>query len=145
VGVAVGLMKRYRGLVAHDATGVGDVIGDLFPEDAHQHSQIHGEVMRGEARSQMFSEYIRAIESGTFKAPRIQFAFEEHLYCSYEALFAASGHPPDSVVSGSMAWLFRGHEHVEIDVAGLGQPGNAWQMEAGYKRGIPLVSSGWSV
>lgn len=147
VQVAVDLMKRYPGILCHDATGVGDVLGDLFPDEAREHGYIHGEIMRGEPRSQMFSDYIRAIEQRRFKAPRIQYAFEEHLYCRYEDLYATTGHPPDSIVSGSMAWLMRDRtNHYDFDFGTLGprQERSAWTMSP-TSGGITLSSSGWNI
>ena len=115
------VLRKYPGTMCHDATGVGDVISDLFPEEARQHRFIQDIIMRGEARSQMFSDYVRAIEGGVFKAPRIKWAYEEHLYLQYESLYSSSGHPPDSVVAGSMAWLGRGSAfNIEIDPSMMG-------------------------
>lgn len=133
VGQVMEVLRRYPGTLCHDATGVGDVISDLFPEEARQHRFIQDIVMRGESRSQMFSDYVRAIEGGMFKAPRIKWAYEEHLYLQYEALYSSSGHPPDSVVSGSMAWLGRGTAfNFELDPTLMGLGGvhtnSEWSM-----------------
>ncbi len=134
VGQVMNVLKKYPGTLCHDATGVGDVISDLFPEEARAHRNIRDIIMRGESRSQMFSDYVRAIEGGMFKAPRIKWAYEEHLYLQYEALYSPAGHPPDSVVSGSMAWLGRDSAYnliLDSAMMGLGSFGNnsEWAMQ----------------
>ena len=95
-------MERFGGMGVYDATGLGDVVGDLLESDAK------GIIMAGRRRQDMFSDYIAAIEHGAIKSPRIEFAHKEHLYVTLEDLYKPSGHPPDTFVAGALAW-FRRH------------------------------------
>lgn len=96
-------MRRYGGLLVHDATGIGNVVDDLIDYDRNLVIPI---VMRGRDRETMFSDYVAAIEHDEIACPRVEFTYKEHLYCTYDDLFG-KGHPPDSVVSGSLAWAAR--------------------------------------
>ena len=90
--------KRYKSFAAtYDATGIGNVISDLSDFDAEPY------IMAGRARDELLSEYVAAIERGDIKAPRIDFAYKEHLYATQDDLFGR-GHCPDSIVAGAMAW-----------------------------------------
>jgi hypothetical protein len=150
VGAVMRELQNYPGSLGHDATGVGDVIGDLFPEEARQQRNVRDIIMRGEVRSQMFEDYIRAVESKVFRAPRIKWAFQEMLYCQYEDLHSSSGHPPDSIVSGSMAWLMRDSSFDwDFDTPnqdfsfGPTQGVNGWVME--QQAGASMVGTGWRI
>lgn len=91
----------YPGGSAHDGTGIGDVLGDYLEFDSD------GFIMGGgRARSEFFMAYINALEHGYIKYPRIQYAYEEHKFCTWDMLFG-NGHPPDTVVAGAMAWRAR--------------------------------------
>jgi hypothetical protein len=117
--------QRYRvypGYLAHDSTGLGNVLTDYFDADLRRKNRericdivmsggsnnitgsVYGKV--GVNRTTLFSDYIAAIENGLIRYPRIKMPFDEHRYCSMNDLFG-SGHPPDSVVAGSMAWAMR--------------------------------------
>jgi len=93
-------VTRYPGAAGHDAVGVGDVVHDLLSVDAEEFK------MMGGPRRDLFTEYIVAIEQGKLQAPRIEFMYNEHKYCTTDDLYG-SGHPPDSVVAGAMAWRQR--------------------------------------
>lgn len=95
-------IDTYRGIAAHDATGIGNVVSDLLKHD------VRGVVMQGRRRDAMLSEYVAAIEDRAMLSPRITWAHAEHRYCRLDDLYG-SGHPPDSLVSGAMAWSLR-HE-----------------------------------
>ena len=90
-------VKRFPGPACHDATGIGNVIGDDLSVDAE------GVVMVGKQRDELFTDYILSIEKGEIEAPFITFMQSEHLYCTVGDLFG-SGHPPDSIVGGAMAY-----------------------------------------
>lgn len=91
-------LNRYKGLCAHDATGLGNVVADLIEHDKVQHV-----VLSKPRKDAMLNEYIGAIEDRNLIAPRIKWMFEEHLYVRLEALFGTQ-HTPDSVIAGAMAW-----------------------------------------
>jgi hypothetical protein len=93
-------LNNYPGLAVHDATGLGNVVSDYL-----EHNVTPVE-MTGKVRTQVFSEYIAAIEGGKFHCPRVNWAYEEHKYVAMDDLFGR-GHPPDSVVSGALAWWVR--------------------------------------
>ena len=93
-------VDRYGGIVAHDATGLGNVVNDLIEYP------VTPIVMVGRARQEIFNEYISAIEQGAFMCPRIQYMLDEHKYTRLDDLYGR-GHPPDSVVAGAIAWSMR--------------------------------------
>ena len=94
-------IERYPGAAGHDSTAMGgDVIHDLLTIDAE------GFQMVGRARQEMFTDYIVAIEQGKIVCPRVKFMYNEHKYCTTKDLYG-SGHPPDSVVAGAIAWRQR--------------------------------------
>ena len=95
-------LDMYRGVAAHDATGIGNVVADLLKHD------VQGVVMQGRRRDALLSEYVAAIEDGAFRSPMIEWVHSEHRYCRLDDLYG-SGHPPDSLVSGALAWSLR-HE-----------------------------------
>lgn len=93
-------VNRFKGDAAHDQTGIGDVVHDYLSVDAT------GIIMQGNARKKLFSDYITAIEDGRIISPMIMSMYSEHKYASYDDLYG-SGHPPDSIVAGAMAWSAR--------------------------------------
>jgi hypothetical protein len=89
-------IQRYGGEAQHDDTSLGSVIDDNLTQWAW------GVTLVGRTRSDLFSNYISEIERGSILAPRIQFMYQEHLYCRVGDLYGR-GHPPDSFVSGALA------------------------------------------
>jgi len=89
-------LERFGGKAAHDGTGVGDVVEDYMSSDAR------AVIMTGNARKNLFTDYIAAIEDGQYVAPRIETMYNEYKYATVDSLFGA-GHPPDSFVAGAMA------------------------------------------
>jgi hypothetical protein len=103
-------LRKYPGKAAHDATGLGDVVDDLLEED------VEGINLRGKVRGDMLSEYIKAIEAGDVKAPRIEFAYAEHKYATLNDLYG-TGHLPDNIAAGAIAlWA---HKHGTSGSAGV--------------------------
>jgi len=97
-------VERYGGEAAHDHTGLGTVVSNMFTVP------VEDVVLIGRTRSELFSDYIAAIEHGDIKSPRIEFAYREHKFCLHEDLAARGrGHPPDSVVAGALAWRVVGN------------------------------------
>lgn len=96
-------LAKYGGLVAHDATGLGNVVGDLISYDT---TKVTGITFGGAPRKDMFSDYIKAIEGDEMLHPRIEFAFTEHKYAVWDDVYGR-GHPPDSFVAGALAWSLR--------------------------------------
>lgn len=93
----------YGGQLVHDQTGSGDVVNDYLLHDAR------GEILIGRKRSDMFSDWVVAIENGDVEAPRIDWMYREYLYTTVDDLYGQgqSAHPPDSFVSGALAWSRR--------------------------------------
>lgn len=124
-------IEHYGGVAAHDATGIGNVVHDLLDNDAH------GVVMAGRRRDALLSEYVAAIEDRALLAPRIEWAYREHRYARLEDVYG-TGHTPDSVVAGAMAWsvrqeAMRGALPPIINITRSGSP---WSIEQ-------PVESGW--
>lgn len=90
-------VEKYPGGAAHDATGLGDVVDDYQTADAE------GVKLRGQARTDLFSSYITAIENESIVSPFIKYAEGEHRYATNDDLYGA-GHPPDSFVAGALAF-----------------------------------------
>ena len=95
------LLDAYPGPVAHDATGAGNAIGE-FPALA-PHDQLQGVTLVGRVRTDLFRNYIGAIERHEIVCPRIDACYTEHLYCGEDDLFG-SGHPPETVVALALAY-----------------------------------------
>lgn len=115
VGLAERRYKDYPPVFAHDSTGLGDVIEDYFdPELKRTFRRSYKAVILGggRARHDLFSDYIAAIEAGKIRYPRITKAYDEHRYCLLEDLYG-TGHPPDSVVAGAIAWAQRGKGRIQ--------------------------------
>lgn len=93
----------YGGKFIHDATGLGNVVSDLLTGPKRH---ITDQTLGGALRSAMFNEYIADIENGGLEFPRIEWMYNEHKYVTDNDLFG-SGHPPDSFVSGALAWSLR--------------------------------------
>ena len=104
--------RKYKGQICHDATGIGNVVHDYLSVAAE------GFVMGGRPRTDMFSEYIAAVERGEILAPRITFMYNGHKYCTNSDLYG-TGHPPDDVVAGALAWRMR-HKVVRSGLAPMG-------------------------
>ena len=96
-------MMRYKGMLIHDATGLGDVVDDLISYDRRM---VKDRVLRGREREAIFTEYIAGIEQDALKSPRIDYAYNEHKYVRQVDLFGA-GHPPDTFIAGALAWSAR--------------------------------------
>ncbi len=90
-------VKRYPGNSAHDATGLGDVVED------YQNAGAEPVILTGQTRSDVFTQYIAAIENGSIISPRIRHCENEHRYCTNDDL-RGGGHPPDSFIAGAMAY-----------------------------------------
>lgn len=90
--------KRYPGTGLHDGTGLGDVVTSYAGEP--------GFIMSGQARADLLSEYIAAIERREIKYPFIRWCYNEHKYASREDVYAGGSvhHLPDSISAGALAW-----------------------------------------
>ena len=94
-------VKRYGSRAAHDGTGLGTVVDDLLSVAATSFTMV------GRARADLLSNYIKAIENGEYKSPMITFMHNEHKYASVDDIYG-SGHLPDSIAAGALAWLAGG-------------------------------------
>lgn len=90
-------VEKYKGKACHDATGLGDVVGD------YQVANAEGVILMGQTRSDVFTKYIAAIENGTIESAAIRYCEGEHRYCTNDDL-SGGGHPPDSFVAGALAF-----------------------------------------
>ena len=95
------LLDEYPGPAEHDETGAGSAIGEFQALEAHR--QLQGFTMVGRDRTDLFRNYIAAIERHEIVCPRIDVFYTEHLYCGEDDLFG-SGHPPDTVVAMALAY-----------------------------------------
>lgn len=107
VGILEKRIKYYDefgdSLAAHDQTGIGDVIQDYIQDDG----RTVGLWLAGQLRSQVFNDYIHAIEHGWVTSPFIDYMESEHRYVSVDDL-SGDGHPPDSFVAGAVAyWILK--------------------------------------
>jgi len=109
-------LDRYPGPLAHDATGIGNVVGDMLTDlGVRLRHPVHDVVMVGREREAIFAEYVAAIEADELRSPMIEFVYKEHLYTRQIDLFggygsgsrSGRGHPPDSVVADALAWRVR--------------------------------------
>ena len=94
-------LRRYPGMGAHDATGIGDVINDYLEEASN------GITLSGKVRATILTDYTLAIESGKLEAPFIRYMHREHKFAKTEDLWASrsgSGHLPDTVCAGALAY-----------------------------------------
>jgi hypothetical protein len=90
-------VERFPGPAAHDATGLGDVVDDYQTTDAE------GVKLVGRVRTDVFSQYITAIEGDVIRSPKIKYCEGEHRFATNDDLYGG-GHPPDSFVAGAMAY-----------------------------------------
>lgn len=114
IGEAVKQWLKFGGKFVHDGTGIGDVVDDIIKETvpSGMRSQVKTVIMSaGRERSSMFADYVAAIENDDIRSPRIEYAYDEHRYVTVDDLYG-TGHPPDSVVSGALAWSQRRHKLV---------------------------------
>jgi hypothetical protein len=93
--------KTYQGMSAHDATGIGNVVGDMIDERTIK------TVMVGRDRTLMLTEYIAALEKGSYAIPRAAERFVlEHKGATVDDVYRSSqstSHLPDSVAAGALA------------------------------------------
>lgn len=95
------LLDMYPGPSAHDYTGGGRAIRE-FPALRHR-DQLMDFTMVGRERTDLFRDYIGAVERHELWCPRIDALYAEHKYCSEDDLFGG-GHPPDTVVAMALAY-----------------------------------------
>ncbi len=86
-----------------------------YPGTACHYLEVRTEAVNlvGLRRTNLFRDWIVAIESGDFLAPRIEYAYSEHKYCTNDDLFG-SGHPPDPFVAAALAWRAASHPALEM-------------------------------
>jgi len=94
------LMKKYNAEGIHDATGLGNVVGDYLD------TRVRGFLMTGANRDNMLTEYIAAVENNKIRSVRIPSIYKAHLYCSVDDVYsrAKEFHLPDEVCSSALAW-----------------------------------------
>lgn len=143
-------VTRYNGYSAHDATGIGNVVGDLIDERTLKF------VMVGRNRTLMLSEYIAALERGDYAIPRAAAHFLlEHKAATVQDVYRtetalSTGHLPDSVASaalGHRAATRAAHATGGIATPRVGDPSPAWMddLQAKPEDGRTEVVSGMVV
>jgi hypothetical protein len=89
--------QRYPGGSLYDETGIGNVIESYIGQP--------GMVMVGQARADLLTEYIAAIERREIVSPFIRWAFTEHKFASRKDVYTASeGHLPDTISAGALGY-----------------------------------------
>ena len=102
IGIFNEVINTYQGTSAHDATGIGNVVGDLIDERTIKF------VMVGRERLTMLTEYIAAVERGMYAIPRAARKFvNSHKSTTvddiYRTTLVSSSHLPDEVASAALA------------------------------------------
>jgi hypothetical protein len=105
-------IRRHGGEAHHDGTGLGDVV------DGYLTMPAVPVIMVGRKRSDMLSEYISAIERGEIESPYIRFSEASHRLASVDDVYG-SGHLPDDIAAGALAYLGVGAA-VEVGVVDFG-------------------------
>ena len=85
--------------VWHDSTGLGNVVNDYLDVRARPFP------MTGDKRAKLLSDYVNAIEKGSWRIPRIPAVFYEHKYCRTGDLYSNKEdyHLPDTVCAAALA------------------------------------------
>lgn len=102
------MVSRFKGRIERMPTAEGES-GALHDKTGNEaiadelEGLAEGVFFTAKVKMSLLSNYVAAIERGEIDAPFIQYAFDEHYYCTYKDLFG-SGHPPDSIVSGALAY-----------------------------------------
>jgi hypothetical protein len=93
-------MKRYPGRAAHDGTGIGDVIAGIIG------SRAEPIILVGRERQDILTEYVKGVENGELKAPRLSLPYAEHRYASTDDLFKGGEdhHLPDTICAFALAY-----------------------------------------
>jgi len=106
-------VKRYGGPSVHDATGVGSVCADYLevPSQGFDFSAA-------KARADMLSSYIAAIERRDIVYPAIDYVEGEHKFATWNEIYG-SGHLPDTIAAGAMAWLAKKREGMDAIKIGM--------------------------
>lgn len=107
---------RYPGNACHDATSLGgQMMEDLIDLDAT--TQVEGVTMVGQARRDLFTDYIVGIEHGEMRAPRIDVLYRQHKFCRNVDLWGhGEGHAPDGFVA--MAMAYKATQSAELGLVG---------------------------
>lgn len=137
------LLRKYNAEAIHDATGLGNVVGDYLDVRAR------GFLMTGAKRDNMLTEYIGAVENGKVKAPRIQGMYKAHLYCSVDDIYsrAKEFHLPDDVCSAALAWYLVNKRALAVNpvVLGSNDDPNWIRREMEHNRASKERKSHWVV
>lgn len=93
-------LKRFPGRASHDGTGIGDVVAGMM-----KGSRAEAMILAGRERYDLLAEYVKAVEAGEYKAPKLNLMYGEHRYASVEDLFKGGEghHLPDTVCAMALA------------------------------------------
>lgn len=96
-------LKRFPGSSCHDNTGLGDVVDDLLAGTG-----TVGLNMVGQARSDLLSNYIKAIENHELVAPYIRLMESQHRLASVAQVYSGGTgkkyHLPDTISAGALGY-----------------------------------------
>lgn len=90
------LAERYRAIVYHDTTGLGDVVHGLLDAVARPI------VMTPRMRAELVSRYIGMLERGCIMLAPVDSLVREHRMCTWDDLWGA-GHMPDGITAMALA------------------------------------------
>lgn len=126
-------LARYPGECAHDYTGVGRV-GEFLEH------QVEDVTLVGQKRSDLFRDYILAVEREEYVAPRVTRLYEQHRFVRTDDLYG-NGHPPDGVVACAMANKAAGTAPLRVlgstDTRSVEAAKDAFRKAIAHLRGAP--------
>lgn len=94
-------IQRFGGASNHDNTGLGDVVDDLL-----EGTGTNGINMIGQVRSDLLSEYVKAIENHEIESPYITLMEAEHRLASVQDVYSGGSkhHLPDTISAGALTY-----------------------------------------
>lgn len=132
------LMHAYEAEGIHDATGLGNVVGDYLDMRAR------GFLMTGAKRDNMLSEYVSAVENDRVRSPRINSFYVAHKYVSNDDLYSRSQefHLPDEVCSAALAWNMVAKRALPVIPQGIEQLNDPYFLDTAMRTNESTRKSG---
>lgn len=135
------LMNHFHAEGIHDATGLGGVVADYLD------SRAQGFKMVGEARANMLSNYVNAVERDRVRSIQIDSAYIAHKYCSVEDVYSTGKefHLPDEVCSFALAWHVVSRRAMAADPIVIGHDDGENYIATGIIQNTKPQSAPWEV
>lgn len=118
-------IRKYNAVSAHDATGIGNVVGDLIDDRTHKF------VMVGRERTLLLTEYVTAVENGDYCIPSNTPLYSSHKAATVDDLYSTSlktrNHVPDDFAA--MALCHNAATRQPPPASGQGVPVSAFEPE----------------